>query len=238
MSDLYRNEFLAQLPSGLSAKIQVMSRAMVLSTGQALPLSGRTSNYTYFPETALLSLSQLVSGSASTEVMMVGVEGMLTAPGHRDATTSLSAQVLRGGSALRIEQTGLRELAREHWQLQTLLTAYSDYIIQQLCQVIACYRHHSVKQQLSRWILAHDDRFPRLPMRTTHAILAERLGVRREAVSTAASYLQSVGALHYHRGQIDWIDRSTLLLHSCSCYKALHEIEQKKAQPEERPGSG
>lgn len=230
MSDLYRNELIAQLPGSLRGKIQALSRVMILRSGHELSLSGQTADYVYFPETALLSLSLVLSNSASTEIMTVGKEGMLTAPGYTEERSNLVALALSGGSALRIPQLALRQLAEGHPQLQTLLTAYNDYTTQQLCQVIACYRHHSIKQQLSRWLLAHDDRYPNAPIQTTHAALANRLGVRREAVSTVASYLQRVGALHYHRGQIEWIDRPILLVHSCDCYSALHKIEQKKAQ--------
>ena len=230
MSDLYRNELIAQLPGLLRGKIQTLSRVMILRTGQDLSFAGNPTNYVYFPETALLSLAQVLPDSTRTEIMTVGVEGMLTVPGCNADRASLVALALNGGSALRIPQIALRQLAETHHPLQTLLTAYNDFTTQQMCQVIACYRHHSIKQQLSRWLLAHDDRYPNAPIQTTHAALAGRLGVRREAVSTVASYLQRVGALHYHRGQIEWIDRSILLVQSCDCYHALHTIEQKKAQ--------
>lgn len=230
MSDLYRNELIAQLPASLRAKIQALSRVMILRTGQALSLSGQSANYVYFPETALLSLALVLENSASTEIMTVGEEGMLTAPGDSEERSNLVAIALSGGSALRIAQIALRQLAEDHHPLQALLDAHNDSTTQQMCQVIACYRHHSIKQQLSRWLLAHDDRYPNTPIQTTHAALALRLGVRREAVSTVASYLQRVGALHYHRGQIEWIDRAILLVHSCDCYKSLRTIEQKKAQ--------
>lgn len=230
MREPHCNKLIAQLPASLRIKLQTVSRVMTLHSGQELSLSGQAGNYAYFPETALLSLSQVLASSVFTEIMTVGGEGMLTAPGYCEDRTNLVALVLTGGSAVRVAQIALRELAGEHAQLQSLLTTYNDYTTQQLYQVIACYRHHSIKQQLSRWLLAYDDRYPNAPIRTTHAILAKRLGVRREAVSTVASFLQEAGALHYHRGQIDWINRPLLLTHSCDCYKALHSIEQKKAQ--------
>ena len=230
MVDLYRNKLIAQLPGRLRSKIQTQSRVMILRTGQELLLPGQTTTYVYFPETALLSLSHVLPSASPTEIMTVGAEGMLTLPARNDQTINLVAMALSGGTALRIAQITLRQLAKEHEPLQLLLATYQDYTIQQLCQVIACYRHHSIKQQLSRWLLTHDDRYPETPILTTHAALAERLGVRREAISMAASHLQEAGALGYQRGQIKWIERSILLAHSCECYAALHAIEHKKAQ--------
>lgn len=230
MADLYRNELLAQLPGTLRGKIQTQSRVMILRTGQILSLPDQTTTYVYFPETALLALSLQLPSASPTEIMSVGVEGMLVVAGRHEQPTSLVAMAISGGTALRIAHKTLRQIAAEHPPLQMLLTTYSDYTIQQLCQTIACYRHHSIKQQVSRWLLAHDDRFPNMPMFITHAALAWRLGVRREAVSKVANYLQKIGALHYQRGQIKWIDRSILLTQSCECYMALHSIERKKAQ--------
>lgn len=230
MADLYRNELLAQLPTTLRGKIQTQSRVIILRTGQLLSLPDQTTTYVYFPETALLALSLLLPSASPTEIMSVGVEGMLVVAGRHEQPTSLVAMAISGGTALRITHKTLRQIAAEYPPLQMLLTTYNDYTIQQLCQIIACYRHHSIKQQLSRWLLAHDDRYPNTPILTTHAALAERLGVRREAISTVASYLQKIGALHSQRGQIKWIDRSILLTQSCECYGTLHAIEYKKAQ--------
>ncbi|MCC5880026.1 MAG: Crp/Fnr family transcriptional regulator [Idiomarina sp.] len=231
----YRNQFLAQLPGALRAQIQAQARLMTLRCGEEIALYGSASNYLYFPETAWLSLSQGMSDSSLTEILTVGREGILSIPEHNGSRRSLVAEVLVSGSAWRVSQAGLRKLAESHQQLQQQLYDYNDMINQQLFQMIACYRHHTVKQQLSRWLLAYDDKFPNKPFITTHAALANRLGVRREAVSTVASYLQSVGAIQYHRGQIESIDRSKLLPLSCECYSALCAIQ--KRSPAKKLGS-
>lgn len=230
MSELCHNRVVSQLPVSLRNKILMLSRVMRLSADQEINLYGRTSSYVYFPETTLLTMSQVLPDAFRTEVMVVGAESFLSAPINNHPDAGLTASVLLDGSALRIAQPALEELARIHFQLQHVLIKHQALLTQQLYQTIACYRHHSVMQQLSRLLLAHDDRFPTSPIRTTHARLAQRLGVRREAVSTAAGYLQKMGALKYHRGQIDNIHRHTLLRHACGCYHALKSIEQRKAQ--------
>lgn len=231
----YRNQFLAQLPGALRAQIQAQARLMTLRCGEEISLYGSTSNYLYLPETAWLSLSQGLCDSSLTEILTIGREGILAIPEHNGTKRNLVAQVLVGGSAWRVSQATVRKLAENHPQLQQLLYEYSDMINQQLFQMIACYRHHTVKQQLSRWLLAYDDKFPNKPLITTHAALANRLGVRREAVSTVASYLQSAGAIQYHRGQIESIDRSKLLALSCECYSTLCAIQ--KRSPAKKLGS-
>lgn len=223
----YRNQFLAQLPGRLRGVLQGQARLMSLHAGEELPLTGATSNYLYFPETAWLSLSQGLCDSSRTEVLTVGHEGFLAPPEHNGTSRSLFAEVLVEGYAWRIPQSGLRKLAESHPALQQLLFIYHDINTQQLFQMIACYRHHTVKQQLSRWLLSYDDRYPDKPLVSTHAALASKFGVRREAISTVASHMQSLGAIHYHRGQIESIDRAKLLPLSCECYSSLRSMHKK-----------
>ncbi|MGX5915207.1 Crp/Fnr family transcriptional regulator [Aliidiomarina sp. Khilg15.8] len=229
MAQIGQNQLLAKLPHTLRASIMMHGRIMSLHAGQELDPPEKLADYTYFPESALLALALVLSDSATTEVMTVGQEGMLTTLGHSDCQANLHASVLLSGTAVRFPQKELHKLAALHPELHLLLDAYSNCTMCQLCQVIACYRHHSVRQQLSRWLLDMDDRFPHQPIVVTHAELAARLGVRREAISTAACILRRDDALDYHRGYIENIDRSRLLNHCCECYQVLKKLKKGPA---------
>lgn len=231
MSQACPNQLLALLPQAVLQTILKHTRIIHLRAGQELDPPETTAMHTYFPESTVLALSLILSDSATTEVMTVGQEGMLTPMGHSDGQTNLHAHVLLPGTALRLPQTELRKLAESHPILRLLLDAYTNSTLSQLYQVIACYRHHSVRQQLSRCLLDIDDRLPNQPIVITHAALAARLGVRREAISSAASVLRRKGALQYHRGVIERIERPRLLPFSCECYHALKALRQKKTQP-------
>lgn len=228
---MFRNRIIAQLPPATYSALLARSRIILVRPEQELALAGATSRYVYFPETALLSLSQVLPGAEFTEVLTVGCEGAFAVP-NANSQAQLVAQVLVHGTVLRITQPDLHGLAyaagTHHSMLQQLLSEYQDIVTQQLFQMVACYRHHSITQQLSRLLLSHDDRFPRQPIVTTHAKLARRLGVRREAISTVAGMLQKMGALEYHRGRIERINRAILLTCSCSCYQVLHNYSQQK----------
>lgn len=226
------NEFLAHLPPALSAYIQTHARFMQVLAGQELDLPGKATAYVYFPESALLALSHSMQDTAATEVMTVGHEGLLAPFGQPEYQQHLHTKVLLSGTLIRFPHLKLITLARQHPELQVLLTDYTEHLLCHLCQVVACYRHHSVRQQLSRWLLDQDDRYPHQTIATTHAALAERLGVRREAVSAAAASLRGEGALAYHRGAIEHIDRTQLLPFSCECYHTLRTFRQKKTQPQ------
>ena len=230
MTEMYRNHIIAQLSAATYAALLSRSRVISVRSDQELALFGSASSYAYFPETALLSLSQVLPGAEYTELMTVGCEGMLTAPTASHSQANLVAQVLVPGTVLRIAQTEMRAIAAQHNSLQRLLNDEQDTTLQQLFQVIACYRHHTITQQLSRLLLNHDDRFPQQPIVTTHAKLARRLGVRREAVSTVAGMLQKMGALEYQRGRIARIERGLLLTCSCSCYEVLHNLQARHQQ--------
>lgn len=228
MTEMYRNHIIAQLPATTCAAVLAKSRVIPVQSDQELVLAGPVSNYVYFPETALLSLSHVLPSAEYTELMTVGCDGMLAAPAAGPGQRHFIAQAVVSGTILRVAQSELRAIAMEHRSLQRLLNDAQDTTTQHLYHVIACYRHHTITQQLSRLLLSHDDRFPRQPIVTTHAKLARRLGVRREAVSTVAGMLQKMGALEYHRGRIEYIDRGMLLTCSCSCYQLLRQIQQKK----------
>lgn len=225
MTKQYRNRILAQLPQPIQESFQSFARILTLQADKELPLCGYAESFSYFPETSVLSLSHVLSDAAYTEVLCVGNEGLLEAPEHYNLS-QLVAMVLFEGTAWRIAQPVLRLMSEKHSELQRLVTAHTDLRLQQLFQVTACYRHHSITQQFSRLLLSHDDRFPQQPIVTTHAKLARRLGVRREAISTVAGTLQKHGALEYHRGKVTRIDRDLLLRNSCECYRALHALHQ------------
>jgi CRP-like cAMP-binding protein len=226
------NEFLARLPPTLSTYIQTHARFMHVLAGQDLDPPGQAATYVYFPGSALLALSHSMQDTVATEVMTVGHEALLIPLGLPEYQRHLHTSVLLSGTLIRFPHLELITLAQQHPKLRALLSVHTERLLCYLCQVVACFRHHSVRQQLARLLLDQDDRFPNQNIATTHAALATRLGVRREAVSAAAAMLRREGALEYHRAVIERIDRAKLLPFSCECYQTLRMLRQKKTQPQ------
>lgn len=190
-----------------------------MSLGQALYEPGQPLRHAYFPTTAVVSLYYTTASGASAEFTSVGREGMIGMPLFMGGdTTSSSAVVQSSGHGYRLPRAALVHAFEAEGPLRSLLLRYSQAVITQIAQTAACYRHHTIEQQLSRWLLTTVDRSPPGDLVMTQELVASLLGVRRESITQAAGALQTGGYIRYRRGHITVIDPVGLNACACECY--------------------
>lgn len=184
--------------------------------------------YAYFPTSSIVSLHYVTTSGASAEISGVGKEGMvgisLFTGGN---TTPSSAMVHTSGYAYRLERSHLKTEFNRNGKLQQILLRYTQALITQVSQTAACNRHHSVEQQLSRWLLLTLDRISSGEFVLTQELVANMLGVRRESVTAAAASLQEIGCISYRRGHISVINRQDLEKCACECYAVVRKETQR-----------
>ena len=190
--------------------------------GEILYEPGGQSQYAYFPTTCIVSLHYVTASGASSEVAGVGHEGVVNVSLFMGGnTTTSSAMVHTAGYAYRISRNFLKQEFDKRGLVMLLLLRYTQALMVQMCQTAVCNRHHSVEQQLSRWLLVTLDRIPSGELTMTQELVASMLGVRRESVTEAARDLQQAGYIHYRRGHITVLDRAGLAGRSCECYAVV-----------------
>jgi len=199
--------------------------------GDALYEPGRKLEHAYFPITAIVSMLYVTQSGASAEIAGVGPEGIVGIPMFMGGNTTTSSAVVRtAGHAYRLQRGALLAEFARAGVVQRLLLSYTQSLITQMCQTAACNRHHSVEQQLSRWLLWTVDRLPAQQLTMTQDLVASLLGVRRESITEAAGRLQQSGFIRYRRGHIDVLDRIGLQSRACECYFAVKN-EMNRLQP-------
>jgi CRP-like cAMP-binding protein len=217
-----QNRLLAALPTAEFERLSLSLELVPLRLGDALYESGRQLEHAYFPVTAIVSLLYVTRSGASSEIAGVGSEGIVGMPLFMGGNTTPSSAVVRtAGHAYRLERRLLAAEFLRAGPVQRLLLCYTQALIMQMCQTAACNRHHSVEQQLSRWLLWTVDRVPSQDMTMTQDLVASLLGVRRESITEAAGLLQQRGFIRYRRGHIDVLDRVGLQSHACECYAVV-----------------
>jgi CRP-like cAMP-binding protein len=175
--------------------------------------------FAFFPTTSIVSLHYVTETGASAETAGVGREGVVGISLFMGGdTTSSSAVVQTSGHAYRLDRNVLKQEFNRAGLLQRLLLRYTQALMTQMAQTAACNRHHSVEQQLSRWLLLTLDRLPERELVMTQELVASMLGVRRESVTEAAGKLQNGGYIRYRRGHIAVLDRVGLETQTCECY--------------------
>ena len=191
--------------------------------GEALYESGGRLRHVYFPTTSIVSLLYVMADGASAEIAVVGNEGILgIALFMGGETTPSRAVVQSAGHGYRLEAQLLKqEFNRAGAALHLLLLRYTQALITQMAQTAVCNRHHSVEQQLCRWLLLSMDRLSGNELSMTQELIANMLGVRREGVTEAAGKLQRAGMISYSRGHITVLDRGRLERESCECYAVV-----------------
>lgn len=190
--------------------------------GDVLYESGDQMRHAYFPTTAIISLLYVLEDGSSVEIAVVGNEGMLGIALFMGGHTTPSRAIVRcKGQALRLKADNLLEEFQLGGQTQSLLLRYTQALITQMTQTGVCNRHHSVEQQLCRWLLLSLDRLPGNSLDMTQDLIASMLGVRREGVTEAAGRLQRDGLIQYSRGHIEVLDRPRLEQNVCECYKVV-----------------
>jgi CRP-like cAMP-binding protein len=190
--------------------------------GRVLYESGDPLLHVYFPLDAIVSLLYVMENGASAEISVVGNEGLIgIALFMGGETTPSRAIVQSAGYAYRLPAQRLKTEFGRHGELQLLLLRYTQALITQMSQTAVCNRHHTVDQQLCRWLLLSLDRLPSNQLVMTQELIANMLGVRREGVTDAAGKLQKLGVIQYARGQITVLDRPQLEKLSCECYAVV-----------------
>jgi CRP-like cAMP-binding protein len=216
------NRLLATLPAAALDTLAVDLELVPMLLGDMLYEAGTPMRHAYFPTTSVVSLHYVTQSGASAETSAVGHEGMVGIPLFMGGGgTPGSAVVTAGGHGYRLDRESLmREFVRGEG-LRSALLRYTQALITQLAQAAACYRHHSVEQQLSRWLLTAADRVPSGELVMTQELLAGLLGVRRESITQAAGKLQDLGYIRYRRGHISVLDHGGLQTCACECYAVV-----------------
>jgi len=216
------NHLLGALPSTAFEALADHLEPIELPLGQMLYEPGGRLAHAYFPTTAIVSLHYVTESGASAETAGVGNEGIvgitLLMGGN---TTPSSAVVQTAGHAWRIEARRLKQEFDRGGETQRLLLRYTQALITQMTQTAACYRHHSVEQQLCRWLLLTIDRIPSRELVITQELVASMLGVRRESITEAVGSLQRASYIRCRRGHITVLDRAGLEANVCECYATV-----------------
>lgn len=190
--------------------------------GQVLYESGGQLDYVYFPTTSIISLLYVMENGSSAEIAIVGNEGILGISLFMGGeTTPNRAVVQSAGMGYRLAGNLLKTEFNRAGPVQRLLLRYTQALITQMAQTAVCNRHHTVEQQLCRWLLLSLDRLASNELTMTQELIANMLGVRREGVTEAAGRLQISGLIEYSRGRIVVIDRPKLEVRSCECYQVV-----------------
>jgi CRP-like cAMP-binding protein len=217
-----QNHLLAALPTAEYERLVAHLALVPLPLGAVLYEPGQQLQHAYFPTTAIVSLHYVMESGASAETAGVGNEGVVgIALFMGGNTTPSSAVVKTAGHAYRLERRVLKEEFDRSGAMQRLLLRYTQALITQMTQTAACNRHHSVEQQLCRWLLSTLDRIPSRELVMTQELVASMLGVRREGITEAAGKLQDAGFIRYRRGHISVLKRSGLESHACECYAVV-----------------
>ncbi len=218
----HQNRLLAALPEAEFGRVAPHLQLVPMLLGDSLYEPGGQLQHVFFPTTAIVSLLYVMESGASAEIAGVGNEGMLgIALFMGGDTTPSSAVVQTAGHGYRLPGRVLKEEFNRAGQMQQLLLRYTQALLTQMCQTAACNRHHSIAQQLCRWLLLTLDRLPSNELIMTQELVANALGVRREGVTEAAGHLQAAGCIRYRRGHIAVLDRAGLEARSCECYQVV-----------------
>jgi CRP-like cAMP-binding protein len=214
-----RNSLLDVIPVEVMARMKPLLELVPLCLGEVLYESGVVQQYVFFPTDAIVSLLYVLENGQSAEIAVVGFEGMVgVSLLMGGGSTPNRAVVQSAGNAYRVSATHIKELTEKGGPLLHLLLRYTQSLITQMSQTAVCNRHHSLEQQLCRWLLLSLDRLPGNELVMTQELIANMLGVRREGVTEAAGKLQKQGAIRYVRGTITVLDRPRIEELSCECY--------------------
>jgi CRP-like cAMP-binding protein len=235
-----QNSLLASLPAAEFERLAPHLERLAMPLGQILYEPGFPLLYVYFPTTSVVSLHYVLESGASAESAGVGFEGVVGISLFMGGnSTPSSAAVQIAGHGYRLDAVLLKQEFARAGAVQHLLLRYTQALIGQMIQTAACNRHHSVEQQICRWLLTTLDRIPSSEIVVTQEMIAGVLGVRRESVTEVAGALQRAGVIRYRRGHISVLDRSGLNGMVCECYGVVkHQLQRLLADSAERPMYG
>ena len=216
------NKLLAALPPDVGERLRPYLELVPLELGASVYEAGAKQPYVYFPIDSIVSLLYVMKDGASAEIAIVGNEGLVGIALFMGGDTTPSRAVVQSaGDAYRLPSKRLKQDFEGGGPLQHLLLRYTQALITQMSQTAVCNRHHSIEQQLCRWLLLSIDRLPTNVLTMTQELIANMLGVRREGVTEAAGKLQDAGLIHYSRGRITMLDREGLERRVCECYAVV-----------------
>jgi CRP-like cAMP-binding protein len=217
-----QNHLLAALPAAEFRRLAPHLELVPMLLGETLYEPDGQLQHAYFPTTAIVSLLYVLESGSSAEIAGVGNEGILGISLFMGGdTTPSSAVVQTAGHGYRLQGRLLKEEFNRAGPTQRLLLRYTQALLTQMCQTAACNRHHSIEQQLCRWLLLTLDRLPSNELVITQELVASALGVRREGITEAAGKLQRAGFIRYRRGHIAVLERSGLETGACECYAVV-----------------
>jgi CRP-like cAMP-binding protein len=227
----HANDLLASLPAADYAPLACALECVPLRLGDMVYRPGRPLEHLVFPTTAVVSLHHVMTSGCTAQTAGVGHEGVvgiaLFMGGH---TTSSSAVVHTAGHGFRLPRALLVQEFERGSCLQQVLLRYTQALITQISQTAACYRHHSIEQQLCGWLMAEQDRLATGELVMTQELLANLLGVRRESITEAAGRLQELGHIRYRRGHITVLNPIGLRATACECYGVV-KAEMRRLAP-------
>jgi CRP-like cAMP-binding protein len=218
-SEIKKNHLLASLPAAEFSRWEPMLEAAEMPLGQVLHESGSAMAHVYFPTTSIVSLLYVLQNGASAEIAVVGNEGLVGVSLFMGGETTPSRAVVQSaGRGFRLKSQLLKSEFEKAGPIMHLLLRYTQALITQMSQTAVCNRHHSLDQQLCRWLLLSLDRLSGNSLVMTQELIANMLGVRREGVTEGALKLQVAGLIRYSRGHITVLDRKGLEQRTCECY--------------------
>ena len=221
-SEPTKNRLLAALPHAESQRWLSLLEPVDLPLGEVLYESGITLSHVYFPTTAIISLLYVMENGASAEIAVVGNEGIVGISLFMGGeSTSSRAVVQSAGKGFRLQAQLMKQEFNRAGAVLHLLLRYTQALLTQMSQTAVCNRHHSLDQQLCRWLLLSLDRLEGNQLMMTQELIANMLGVRREGVTEGALKLQHAGLIQYARGRITVLDRAALEERSCECYAVV-----------------
>lgn len=222
--DLQQNALLGRLPEEELNRLLPDLEKVTLALGQSLGESGEQMSHIYFPVDSIVSLLYVIENGASTEIAIVGHEGVVGVSLFMGGeTTPNRAVVQSAGQAFRLKGHLLKKEFYRAGPMQRLLLRYTQALLTQMAQTAVCNRHHCLDQQLCRWLLLSIERLPGDKLNMTQELISNMLGVRREGVTESAGKLQKSGLISYNRGHITVIDKAGLEERVCECYAIVKE---------------
>jgi CRP-like cAMP-binding protein len=220
--DEKKNHLLAALPDAEWQRWRPQLESRILNLGEVLYEPGNTLSHVYFPTTAIVSLLYVMENGASAEIAIVGNEGIVGVSLFMGGDSTPSRAVVQSaGRSFRLPAQLVKSEFNRTGPVPHLLLRYTQALITQMSQTAVCNRHHSLDQQLCRWLLLSLDRLEGHELVMTQELISNMLGVRREGVTEAALSLQKAGLIRYARGRILILDRKGLEQRTCECYAVV-----------------
>ncbi len=217
-----QNRLLDALPASDYERIEPHLELIAMPLGSVLYESGTRMRHVYFPTTSIVSLLYVMEDGASAEIAIVGNEGILGISLFMGGNTTPSRAVVQSaGHGFRLKADLMKDEFGRFGPTMHLLLRYTQALITQMAQTAVCNRHHSIDQQLCRWLLLSLDRLSSNELSMTQELIANMLGVRREGVTEAAGKLQDAGLIKYSRGRITVLNRPGLEARACECYQVV-----------------